>query len=169
MEPRVRPFGWEAVDSQMRVVRLSWPLQLLVPALIVPSFSRSTRGFTFYWGRTGVGLGLLVLVSSIAMGVLLIPPTGPWGAVLSFWFIGSAGIAMVASSFRPTALVKPICMKCRLLPVIREHEAIHLSGVSSEKDVWASMRERHSVESLSLAGDPAICSFCPIPKRLSEQ
>ena len=74
---------------------------------------------------------------------------------------------MIVCSLRPTAFVKPICLKCRLLPVIEEHEAIHLSGVSSENEVWESMRSRHSVESLSLSGDPAICPFCPIPKRLS--
>ena len=168
LKPRTEPLAWQSIDSRMRVVRLTAPLQLLVPALIFPSFSKSTRGFTFSSGRMGMALGLLVLAASLGIGVLLVAPTGPWGAILSFWFIGTAGVAMVAASVRPTALVKPICVKCRLLPVIREHEAIHLSGVSSEKAVWASMKDRHSVQNLSLGGDPAICPFCPIPKRLSE-
>jgi hypothetical protein len=168
LKPGTELLGWEGIDARMRVVKLTAPLQLLVPALILPSLSKSTRGFTFYSGRLGIGLGLLVLVSSLAMGVLLVQPTGPWGAILSFWFIGTAGLAMVSASVRPIALVKPICVNCRLLPVIREHEAIHLSGVSSEKAVWASMKERYSVQSLALVGDPSICSFCPIPKRLSE-
>ena len=76
---------------------------------------------------------------------------------------------MLASSLTPTAFVKPICLACRLLPVIEEHEALHLSGVASESAVWGSMKARHSVRSLSLEGDPAVCPFCPIPKRLSEQ
>jgi hypothetical protein len=160
--------GWAGIDSRMRIVRLSTPLRLLVPALILPSFSRSTRGLTLHPGRTGLLLGGTMLASSLAIGILLIGPTGPLGLVLSFWFLGTAGLATLASAEHPTAYVKPLCIKCRLFPVIREHEAIHLTGVGSEKAVWASMRTRHSVESLSIEGDPAICSFCPIPKRLSE-
>lgn len=85
------------------------------------------------------------------------------------WLFGTAGALIALSAVRPTAFVKPICVKCRLLPVIKEHEAIHLSGVSSEGAVWDSMRQRYSVENLSLEGDPAICPFCPIPRRLSER
>jgi len=161
--------AWEKIASTLRVVRLTLQLQLLAPALIFPSFSKSTRGLTLYPGKLGLGLGLVLLAASVVAGALLVGPTGPWGAVISFWFIGTAGIATAASALRPTALVKPICAKCRLLPIITEHEAIHLSGVAGESAVWASMRTRHSVESLSLGGDPAICSFCPIPKRLSER
>jgi hypothetical protein len=163
------PSEWEHIAGRMKVVRLTVPLQLLIPALILPSFSTSTRGLTFFPGRTGLALGFLLIGSSVLVGILLTGPTGPWGAVLSIWALGTAGIATVASVIRPTAFVKPICVKCRLLPIIKEHEAIHLSGVSSEKEVWASMRTRHSTKSLSLEGDPSICSFCPIPKRLSEQ
>ncbi|HYB07127.1 MAG TPA: hypothetical protein VEB87_03105 [Nitrososphaerales archaeon] len=160
--------GWERIDSEMRVVRLRAPLQLMVPALIFPSLSKATRGLTLFPGRMGLALGALLVVSSAVMGLLLYGPTGPWGGVLSFWLIGTAGVAMLASGLRPIAFVKPICVRCRLLPVIREHEAIHLSGVASERQVWESMKARHSVESLGLKGDPSICTFCPIPKRLSE-
>jgi hypothetical protein len=160
--------GWSGIDSRMRVVRLTTPLQLFIPALIFPSLSKSTRGLTLYPGRIGLALGCIMLAASLAIGILLYGPTGPWGTVLSLWFLGTAGMATLAGALRPTAFVKPICVKCRLLPIIREHEAIHLAGVASEKAVWESMRTRHSVESLSLEGDPAICSFCPIPKRLSE-
>jgi hypothetical protein len=99
---------------------------------------------------------------------MLTKPAGILGGFVSVWFLGTAGIATIVGVVRPTAYVKPICVRCRLLPVIKEHEAIHLTGVTSEKRVWASMKTRHSVESLGLEGDPAICSFCPIPKRLTE-
>ena len=102
------------------------------------------------------------------IGWLLGGVLGPAGLVLSFWLLGTTGLALFAGGVRPLAFVKPICVRCRLLPVIREHEAIHLSGVSAEEAVWESMRTRHSAESLSLEGDPAICSFCPIPKRLAK-
>lgn len=159
---------WEIVNAKMRVVKLSIPLQLLVPALIFPSLSRSTRGLTFQSGRLGLGLGTLMIVASGVVGFLLLGPTGLWGALLSSWLIGTAGVATLVGALRPTAYIKPICIRCRLLAVIREHEAIHLSGVASEMAVWTSMRTRHSVSSLELEGDPAICSFCPIPKRLAE-
>lgn len=110
-----------------------------------------------------------MVVSSAVIGFLLVGATGPWGAVISFWLLGTAGVATFVGALRPTAFVKPICVNCRLLPIIKEHEAIHLSGVTSEKSVWTSMRTRHSVKSLSLEGDPSICSFCPIPKRIAEQ
>ena len=161
--------NWERLDAELRVVKLTVPLQLAVPALIFPSLSKSTRGLTFHPGRVGLALGLFMLVSSAVIGFLLLGPTGPWGAILSFWLIGTAGIATFAGALKPTAFVKPICTGCRLLPIIKEHEAIHLSGVASEKAVWASMRTRHTPTSLALAGDSSICPFCPIPKRLAER
>ncbi len=161
-------FDWKAVSGKMRVVRLTRPLQLLVPALIFPSLSASTRGITFYPGRAGLGLGVMLTGASVVIGVLLARITGIWGGIVSVWLLGTSGVATVVGAIQPTAYVKPICVNCRLLPVIKEHEAIHLTGVSSEQEVWASMRTRHSVQSLSLEGDPAICPFCPIPRRLSE-
>lgn len=151
------------------MVQLSVPVQLLIPALIFPALPKSTRGLTFQPGRAGLALGGLMVVSSVVIGYLLLGPAGPLGAVLSFWLIGTAGVATLAGAMRPMAFVKPICVRCRLLPIIKEHEAIHLSGVASERSVWDSMKARHSTTSLSLEGDPSICSFCPIPKRLAER
>ena len=158
----------DAILASLRVVRLTAPLQLLVPSLLLPAFSRSTRALSLYPGRRGLAIGFVLMGSSVLAGALLTGPTGPWGWVVSVWFLGTAGMVLVLSAVRPTAFVKPICTRCRLLPVIKEHEAIHVTGVASESAVWGSMRSRHSVESLALEGDPAICWFCPIPKRLSE-
>lgn len=160
--------GWELIAKRTRVVTLSPLLQVLVPSLLASTLSKSTRGVTFQGGRSGLFLGFVVLLASLATGWLLARPAGILGYLAPFWLVGTTGVVMVASSLKPLAFVKPICTKCRLLPVIVEHEAIHLAGVARENVVWASMRERHSVESLKLMGDPAICSFCPIPKRLSE-
>ena len=113
-------------------------------------------------------MGFVVLLAAADVAWLLWGPVGIAGALAAFWLIGSSGIAMMTSSLMPLAFVKPICVRCRLLSVIKEHEAIHLSGVARERSVWASMRERYSVESLKLEGDQAICWFCPIPKRLKE-
>jgi hypothetical protein len=151
----------------MKVVKLDTRVLVLVPFLALASLSERTRGFTLYPGRTGLVLGTAILAASGAIAYELLP-IGILGALLSLWLLGSIGVASFAASLRPTAFVKPICVRCRLLPVIKEHEAIHLTGVSSERAVWDSMRTRHSTQSLALEGDPAICSFCPIPKRLSE-
>lgn len=142
------------------------PVGALVPALAIPALSKSTRAMTLFPGRPGIALGALLMVASAAVAYLLYVPTGVLGPLLATWLLGTAGGALFVSGLRPTAFVKRICVDCRLLPVIKEHEAIHLSGVSSEDKVWDSMRARHSVESLALVGDPSICLFCPIPKRL---
>ena len=160
--------GWELILDDLRVVKLTAPLQLLVPALLLPSLPKRTRGLSLYPGRLGLGIGSALLVTSLLLAALLAGPTGIWGGVVTFWFLGTAGIVVIASALRPTAFVKPICVNCRLLPIIKEHEAIHLSGVASESAVWESMRSRHSEESLALRGDPAVCFFCPIPKRLQQ-
>ena len=157
------------LSEEMRVVKLTPTLEVLVPALALTSLSKSTRGLTLPPGRAGLGIGAFLVVCSLFLGYLLEGPTGPLGGLLSFWFVGTAGATTFAAALEPTAFVKPICVRCRLLPVIREHEAIHLSGVASESEVWKSMRTRHNSQSLALEGDPAICSFCPIPKRLGER
>lgn len=147
---------------------LSLPLRIAVPLLGVPSLSARARGMTLLPGPAGGVVGALLLASAAFVAYLAYPAAGPLGAFLSLWLLGSAGGATLAAAVRPTAFVKPICVRCRLLPVIKEHEAIHLTGVSSERAVWESMKTRHSVDSLGLRGDPAICHFCPIPKRLAE-
>lgn len=161
------PGDWQALESGMKVVRLDPWVQVLVPFLALASLSKSTRGLTLYPGRAGTIIGLAVMGAGGAVAYELIP-TGFLGPLLAVWLLGTAGAANFWASLRPTAFVKPICVRCRLLPVIKEHEAIHLSGVSSERAVWDSMKTRHSVGSLSLEGDPSICAFCPIPKRLAE-
>ena len=163
------PEAWETISARMRIVRLTIPLQMLVPALAVSSFSKNTRGLTLYPGRIGVVLGVVLMAAGAIVGALLLGPIGVAGPILSVWVLGTAGGAMFWAASSTAAFVKPICVRCRLLPIIREHEALHLSGVAGEGAVWESMKSRHSIGSLSLEGDPAICSFCPIPKRLSER
>jgi hypothetical protein len=160
--------GWEKVAADLKVSRLGAPVQALVPALLVSTLPRSTRGISFPPGKTGFAAGVVLLVGGVSLGWLLGGTFEIEGALLGLWLLGTFGILLIISSVRPFALVKPICTRCRLLPVIKEHEAIHLTGVAGESAVWASMRTRHTPESLGLDGDPSICLFCPIPKRLSE-
>ena len=159
--------GWRQVFTQVKVVTLTPLLMAVVPSLALAALPKRTRGFSFYPGRTGVVIGAALLGGSAVIGVLVVGTLGPLGAATSFWLLGTTGVLMVANGAKPMAFVKPICTRCRLLPIIKEHESIHLAGVPGEAAVWESMRTRHSVESLALEGDPAICSFCPIPKRLA--
>src|SRR5271157_689402 len=162
----IRAGGWQGVEGHMKVVRLGLPLRLLVPALLVTALPLGTRAVSYEGGRFGMAAGALIAAGSLAVGWGLYPAAGPAGVFLFFWLLGGAGILLILNGVRPIAFVKPICSRCRLLPIIREHEAIHLSGVESDDRVWEEMRARHSCESLGLDGDPSICSFCPIPRRL---
>jgi hypothetical protein len=160
--------AWKEVNRRLFVVRLSVPVALVVPALLLAGAPKSTRGVSLLPGRSGAVAGGALLVASVALGLLLSGAAGLAGEVVPVWLLGSLGVALMINGARPIAFVKPICTRCRLLPVIKEHESIHLAGVSGEDAVWRSMRSRQSEATLHMQGDPAICLFCPIPKRLAE-
>jgi hypothetical protein len=156
------------IDGPMRVVRLTAAVRLLIPALLLSTLPVGTRGASYEGGKFGLAVGALLTAGSLVVGLMLYPLAGLVGIVVLCWLLGTAGAVMLVNELMPMAFVKPICAKCRLLPIIKEHEAIHVAGVSSDDEVWASMKTRHSYESLGLDGDPSICSFCPIPRRLRE-
>jgi hypothetical protein len=159
---------WEKIAARLKVTKLSLPLQLLVPPLLISTVPRSTRGISFPPGKTWFVVGIVLVLGGVTLGWMVGGAFRAEGAMLGFWLLGTYGILLTVSSVRPFALIKPICIRCRLFPIIKEHEAIHLAGIPGESEVWASMKTRHSPQSLGLEGDPAICWFCPIPKRLSE-
>jgi len=163
---KVKGQDWESMATRTKVVTLTPLVEAVIPSLVIPTASKSTRAVSFQTGRLGFLLGVVLVLASLLVGWLLSGALGILGYVILFWLVGTGGVVMVLGSVKPLAFVKPICTRCRLLPVIVEHEAIHLTGVAREGDVWGSMRQRHSVESLRLEGDPQICPFCPIPKRL---
>jgi hypothetical protein len=157
---------WKLIEGTMKVVRLTVTTRLLVPALLLSTLPAGTRGASYEGGRLGFAIGALLTAGSLVVGDMLYPFAGLVGVVVMFWLLGTAGVVMLVGGLMPIAFVKPICVRCRLLPIIKEHEAIHMAGVASDDEVWASMKTRHNCESLGLDGDPGICSFCPIPWRL---
>jgi hypothetical protein len=159
---------WRQVASGMRTLRLSWPVRLLFPSLLISSLPRNAIGFSFERGHAGLGMGSLLVSGSVILGALLFKVAGLLGLLLPVWALGTTGGLMLAAYLKPFAFAKPLCSRCRLLPVIEEHEALHLAGVESDAEIWRVMRTRHSSGSLGLNGDPNICWFCPIPRRLSE-
>ncbi len=88
---------------------------------------------------------------------------------MAAWLMGGTGGLIIYNSTREKiAFVKEHCQSCRLRPLIEEHEAMHLNGEPSEDVVWGEAMRRHSYQSLGLASDPRICSFCPIAKKLRD-
>lgn len=145
------------------------PVRMALPPVLVSSIPKNVLGLSFEPGALGAALGVSLLGASLSLGYLLLPVTGAWGFALSFWLIGGTGVLMVLNSAAPFAFVKQLCSACRLLPVIVEHESLHLSGIGSDDSVWEEMRKKYSCESLRLDWDGSICDFCPIPKRLRDR
>ena len=148
-----------------RVVRLTVPIRLLVPALLFSSLPKRAIGFSFERGRFGAAVGSLLLASGLLVGYLLFPLLGAAGLVASFWLLGTTGAVMLFNSWASLAFVKPLCRGCRLMPVIARHESLHLAGIASDDQIWSMVSKEVSFESLAL-GDASVCSFCPIAKRL---
>ncbi len=154
---------------RMKVVPLTGLVKIAVPALLISSLPRNAIGFSFERGRFGALCGALLFAASMLIAFILSREIGILALPFAMWLMGGSSVLMIYNSTASSlAFVKPICARCRLRPVIEEHEAIHLGGVVEDGLVWREMKKRHSCESLSLDGDPNICSFCPIPKRLKE-
>ena len=140
-----------------------------VPALYITSLPRNAIGFSFEGGVFGAVCGALLFAASMLFAFVLSRAVGLLAFPFAMWLIGGSSVLMIYNSAATSlAFVKPLCAGCRLRPIIEEHEAIHLGGVVQDGLVWKEMKKRHSTESLSLEGDPRICTFCPIPKRLKE-
>jgi hypothetical protein len=152
---------------QVRFIILTTAVKLAFPPLFLASIPKRAIGFSYPSGNEGRVLGLCLLGMTGLVGFLLDRFIGPLGFVAMFWLTGGTGALMLYNSTNHrVAFVKDYCSTCRLRPLIEEHEVMHLNGERSEEVVWGEARKKYSYESLALAGDPAICSFCPIAKRL---
>ncbi len=166
LKPPVSPL---AAEAGIRVVNLSLAMRVFVPPLFFSSIPKRAIGFSYPRGRVGLIIGASILGLAFFFGNSLSANFGPLSVLLFLWLLGGSGALLIYNSVgRGVAFVKPLCYTCRLLPVIEEHEAIHLSGAASETACWEDARRRYSYSGLGLAGDPRICSFCPIAKRLRE-
>lgn len=157
-----------AAIGDVTLITLSIPVRLAVPALGISSLPKKAIGFSFESGRPGVLTGVLLLGGSLFAGLILQPAMGLAPMLVLYWLIGTTGTVMIFNGTRKMAFVKPLCTNCRLLPIIHEHEATHIDGVRSDSEIWEMVSGKYGGLRLSLEADPAICSFCPIPKRLRE-
>ncbi len=148
---------------------LSSLVKIAIPSLLVSSIPRRAIGFSYPRGREGLIAAAGMLGLTFVVGYALAASVGPLSIFVSLWgFGGTAAVMLYNSTGTGVAFVKPLCSTCRLLPLIEEHEAVHLSGVASEARCWEDARKRYSYVGLGLGSDPRICSFCPIAKRLRE-
>jgi len=153
----------------VRVVVLSNALRLLFPPLLFSSLPKRAIGFSYPSGREGKVIGSALLAATGVVSLLLTTTVGVAGIALAAWLMGgTAGLIIYNSTRQKIAFVKGHCQSCRLRPLIEEHEAMHLNGEPSEDVVWGEARRRYSYQSLGLASDPRICSFCPIAKKLRD-
>jgi len=152
----------------VRIVALTLPVKLAIPSLLISSIPKRAIGFSFEAGPVGGLIGASLLGGSLLLGGVLYQALGPLSVLLPLWLMGTTGAVMVYNSGRSLAFVKPLCTGCRLLPIIREHEAMHIGGIESDRRIWDSVRGKYSFEALSLGTDPKICRFCPIARHLRE-
>ncbi len=149
------------------VLPLSKLLRLLIPPLLISSLPRKAIGFSFPRGVEGKLVGVALIGGTAAISFLFDGAFGIYAALAMVWLMGGTGVVVLYNSMGPgLAFVKQMCSTCRLRPIIEEHEIMHLNGERSEDAVWDAARAKYSYESLGLATDPKIHSFCPIAKRL---
>jgi hypothetical protein len=152
---------------EVRFVILTSLVKLAFPPLFFSSLPKRAVGFSYPSGNEGKLLGLALLGTTASAGLLLAKTLGPLGLAAMVWLTGGTAALMLYNSTQcRVAFLKDYCSTCRLRPIIEEHELMHLNGERSEEVVWGEARRKYSYESLSLAGDPDICSFCPIAKKL---
>jgi hypothetical protein len=156
-----------AASTDVRFITLSKAVRLAFPPLFFSSLPKRAIGFSYPSGREGRILGISLLSITVAIGLLLSMTIGLSGFLLMLWLTGGTSVLMLYNSTSgKIAFIKSYCAGCRLRPLIEEHEEMHLNGEPSEEVVWGEAMKKYTYEGLSLAGDPKICSFCPIAKRL---
>ncbi len=164
--------AWGSPSAQVpplavRFVTLSTVVKLAFPPLYLSSLPKRAIGFSYPSGNEGKLLGLTLLGVTTSTGLLLARSIGPLGLLLMVWLTGGTGALMLYNSTQcRVAFLKEYCSSCRLRPIIEEHESMHLHGVRSEDVVWGETMKKYTYDGLSLAGDPNICTFCPIAKKL---
>ncbi|MFQ6134940.1 MAG: hypothetical protein ACE5KU_03885 [Nitrososphaerales archaeon] len=150
-------------------MRLSLPILLLVPVLLIRSFPSRAIGFTFVKDKVTIPIVGLVFTSFILVSMMFSMLVGFYGYLLSFWLIGTAWLVMLVNTATDGLIfIKSGCVYCKLRKVIVHHEKLHLEGIASEREVWCILRKKYKSSPTAEAGGSRICSHCPIPVRLNE-
>jgi hypothetical protein len=153
----------------VKVVAVSNLVKLALPPLFIASLPKRAIGFSFPRGAEGRLLGTVVLAATALIAFLAYDAVGPLPALVLVWLMGGTAVVMLYNStVCGLAFIKRMCYNCRLRPIIVEHEAMHLSGIRSEEEVWRLAKQEYTYDGLGLRGDPKIHGFCPIAKRLKE-
>lgn len=158
------------MHNKTKIIALSSHVRFLLPPLFISSIKKNAIGFSFERGLFGWTVGSALIATSIIIGYLPSSEFGILSYALSFWLIGGTGLFMMYNCMvQRIAFVKPLCLRCRLLPLIIEHEEAHLDGISQDDEIWSIMRGKYLYLLPELEKDRDICYFCPIPRRIREE
>ncbi len=134
----------------------------ILPFIILASFRKKVLAFTMLKGKTELFVGIALVPSSLIIGRALYLLIGGYAYPLLLWVIGGIGVMMIVHSLSSGLIfVKPMCNSCTFLPLILEHENLHISGIGGEAQVWSKIQKKYDWQKLKKPQQ--ICPHCPIP------
>ncbi|MGQ9781006.1 MAG: hypothetical protein ACUVQ8_01955 [Nitrososphaeria archaeon] len=143
---------------------------ILIPQLIVQYLSRRNLAFSLNKDKIMGLLGIVFVGFWIGSSWLLIKYSGPFYFILLFFIIGSMGLTLIINTYViGLVFIRKRCYNCRFKDLIIEHELIHLSSNTTEKEVWDSLKKVYTAENMKIYEDSGICDYCPIPAHLIEE
>lgn len=149
------------MNKPTRVI-LSPLIYAILPFIILVSFRKKVLAFTMMKGKSELYVGMALIPASIVIGRAFYFLVGGYSYPLVFWVLGGVGIMMVVHSLSPGLIfVKPMCNACTFLPLIMEHENLHISGIHGEVQVWSRIKEKYDWK--KIRKPQKICPHCPIP------
>jgi len=149
------------MNKQTRIV-LGPLIYAILPFIILVSFRKKVLAFTMLRGKTELFVGIALVPASLIVGRALYLLIGGYAYPLLLWVLGGVGIMMIVHSLSSGLIfVKPMCNSCTFLPLILEHEKLHISGIRDETQVWSKIRKMYDWH--KIRKPKQICSHCPIP------
>ena len=140
-------------------------IYVILPFIILASFRKKVLAFTMLKGRTELFVGIALIPTSIIIGRAFYLLIGGYAYPLLFWVLGGMGVMMIVHSLSPGLIfVKPMCNSCTFLPLILEHENLHISGIRGETQVWSKIKKIYDWQ--KIRKPQQICAHCAIPGRM---
>lgn len=134
----------------------------MLPVIILACYRKRMLAFTMLKSRSELFVGLALVPTSLIVAWAFYFVIGGYSYPLLMWTLGGVGVMMVVHSLSSGLIfVKPKCNSCSFLPLIIEHENLHIAGIHSEAKVWASIKERFNWE--TVIKPQKVCAHCPIP------
>ncbi len=134
----------------------------ILPFIILASFRKKVLAFTMLKRKSELYVGLALIPTSVIVGQAFYFLIGWYSYPLLLWVLGGIGVIMVVHSLSSGLIfVKPMCNSCSFLPLILEHENLHISGIRGEAQVWSKIKKMYDWQ--TIRKPQKICLHCPIP------